>query len=85
MTRSFAATGVAELFFGDATGDAAEEQLETGMTVGDVTVAESQRLAWGDEVVAYRVTLPVTSGGSTVEFYAEPSWRSAQAERSPPG
>ena len=41
------------------------------MTLGDVTVARLNVFEVGDEVIAYRVTVPVNSGRSTVSVFAD--------------
>jgi len=66
----FAAPDVAECF-GDVTADLVDGQLQGEMTLGDVTVARLNVSEVGDEVVAYRVTVPVNSGGSTVDVYVD--------------
>jgi hypothetical protein len=66
----FAAPNVAECF-GDVTADLVDGRLQSGMTLGDVTVARLNVAEAGDQVVAYRVTIPVNNGGSTVNVYAD--------------
>ena len=47
------------------------DNFESGMTLGDVTVARLNVSEVGDEAVAYRVTVPVLSGEWTVNLYAD--------------
>ena len=66
----FAAPDVAECF-GHVTADLVDGRLQSGMTLRDVTIARLYVSEVGDEVVAYRVTVPVDTGGSTVSVYAD--------------
>jgi hypothetical protein len=56
--------GVYENYFED-------QPLPEDATVGELTVALLNVSPVGDETIAYRVTVPVDVGGSTVEVYAD--------------